>query len=141
MSVRWASRLSGGSLNWASTSGASYNQGVINGSADVLDAVETDLLLIWQINAAVTADLTLLWQVNASPITAVESDLTLTWQVITAAGTSVERDLVLLWRIDGSVTRNLSLVWQLQGEPGELRESVQWTAMVTPEGVLTQVAA
>ena len=136
MSVRWASRLSGGSLNWASTSGASYSQGVINGTAYALDSVETDLLLIWQISAAVTSDLTLLWQVNASPITAVESDLTLTWNVITEAGTSVERDLVLLWQREGSVTSNLSLVWQVQGEPGELRESVLWTARVTSEGAL-----
>jgi glycerol kinase len=139
MGVRWAPRESGGSLNWASRT--STTQGVINGSADVFDTVETDLLLIWEVNSAVTSDLTLLWQVDANPITAVESDLSLTWNVITAAGTSVERDLVLLWQREGSVTSNLSLVWQLQGEPSEPRESVQWVAQITPQGVLTQVAA
>ena len=150
MGVRWASRTSGGSLNWASTSGASYSQGVINGSAEVLESVETDLLLIWQVSAAVTSDLTLLWQVDANPITAVESDLTLTWQVIVEAGTTVEQDLVLLWQRAGSITSNLSLVWQLQAEstdpsiPAEIREatdSLEWTSRITPEGLLTQVAA
>jgi hypothetical protein len=139
MGVRWAPRESGGSLNWTSLTGT--DQGVINGSADVLDSVETDLLLIWQQNGSATSDLTLLWQVDANPITAVESDLSLTWNVITEAGTSVERDLVLLWQRAGSVTRNLSLVWQLQGDPTEPRESVQWELRVTPEGTLTQVAA
>ena len=141
MGVRWTSRLSGGSLNWASTSGASYSQGVINGSAEVLDSVESDLLLIWQLSGAVTSDLTLLWQVDANPITAVESDLTLTWNVITEAGTSVERDLVLLWQRAGSLTRDLTLTWQLQGEPQEARESLLWVANVNPQGTLTQYAA
>jgi hypothetical protein len=139
MGIRWAPRESGGSLNWASLT--STTEGVINGSADVLDSVETDLLLIWQVSAAVTSDLTLLWQVEADPITAVESDLTLTWQVIYEANTSVEQDLVLLWQRAGSITSNLTLVWQLQGEPVEARESVQWVNQITPEGVLTLVAA
>ena len=139
MGVRWASRTSGSSLNWTSLSDP--NEGVINGSANVLDTVEADLLLVWQLYGAVTSDLTLLWQVEANPITAVESDLSLTWQVIYEASTSVDRDLVLLWQRAGSITANLSLVWQLQGEPEEARESLQWINQITPEGVLTQVAA
>ena len=139
MGVRWTSRTSGGSLNWTSLSDP--NEGVINGSADVLDSVESDLLLLWQVNADVTRDLTLLWQVDADPITAVESDLTLTWNVITEAGTSVERDLVLLWQRAGSLTQDLTLTWQLQGEPQEARESLLWVVNVAPQGTLTQYAA
>lgn len=111
MAVRWAPRLSGGSLNWASLTGTT--EGVINGSADVLESVERDLALFWQVNGGVTADLPLLWQVEADPITAVESDLTLTWQVIVEAGTSVESDLTLLWQRGGSVTTSLYLLWQV----------------------------
>ena len=139
MGVRWAPRTSGSSINWTSLSDP--NEGVINGSADVLDAVEADLLLVWQLSGAVTSDLTLLWQVDADPITAVESDLTLTWNVITAAGTTVERDLVLLWQRAGSLTRDLTLTWQLQGEPQEARESLLWVVNVAPQGTLTQYAA
>lgn len=110
MTVAWAPRLTGGSLSWASLTG---NVGVINGSADVLDSVERDQLLLWQVHGGVTASLSLLWQVNADPITAVESDLSLTWNVIVAAGPSVERDLELLWQRGGSVTTSLDLLWQV----------------------------
>lgn len=110
MAVAWGTRLTGGSLSWASLTG---NVGVINGSADVLDSVERDQLLLWQVHGGVTASLSLLWQVNADPITAVESDLSLTWNVIVAAGPSVERDLELLWQRGGSVTTSLDLLWQV----------------------------
>lgn len=113
MTVAWAPRLTGGSLSWASLTG---NVGVINGSADVLDSVERDQLLLWQVHGGVTASLSLLWQVNADPITAVESDLSLTWNVIVAAGPSVERDLELLWQRGGSVTTSLDLLWQVAGQ-------------------------
>lgn len=96
MSVRWTTRLDGSSLNW--TSLTSTTEGVINGSADVLESVERDLTLVYQLNSGVVSDLTLLWQLDASPITAVESDLQITWNVITASGSSVEVDLVLIWQ-------------------------------------------
>ena len=112
MSLAWGPRLTGGSLSWSARE-ASESEGIINGSADVLDSVERDLALVWMVNGGVESDLNLLWQVDASPITAVESDLTLTWNVITAAGTSVERDLELLWQRGGSVTTSLYLLWQV----------------------------
>jgi PASTA domain len=96
MAVRWQPRLSGSSLNW--TSLTATTEGVINGSADVLDSVERDLVVVYQLNGGVESDLSLLWQLDASPITAVESDLSLTWNIVVAAGTSVEVDLELLWQ-------------------------------------------
>jgi len=96
MAVRWTSRLDSGSLNWTSLTGT--GEGVISGSADVLESVERDLTLVYQLNAGVTSDLSLLWQLDASPITAVESDLSFTWNIVVVAGDSVEVDLQLLWQ-------------------------------------------
>ena len=112
MSLSWGPRLTGGSLSWGARE-ASATEGIISGSADVLDSVERDLALTWMVNGGVESDLTLLWQVDASPVTAVESDLQLTWNVIVEAGTSVERDLTLFWQRGGSVTASLSLLWQV----------------------------
>lgn len=112
MSLAWGPRLTGGSLSWGARE-ASTTEGIINGSADVLDSVESDLAFAWMVNGGVESDLNLLWQVDASPITAVESDLQLTWNVITEAGTSVETDLELLWQRGGSVTTSLYLLWQV----------------------------
>lgn len=112
MSLAWSPRLTAGSLSWSARE-ASATEGIINGSADVLDSVESDLALMWMVNGGVESDLSLLWQLDASPITAVESDLSLTWNVITEAGTSVERDLELLWQRGGSVTTSLYLLWQV----------------------------
>ena len=112
MSLAWGPRLTGGSLSWGARE-ASTTEGIINGSADVLDSVESDLAFAWMVNGGVESDLSLLWQVEASPITAVESDLQLTWNVIVEAGTSVETDLELLWQRGGSVTTSLYLLWQV----------------------------
>ena len=112
MSLAWGPRLTAGSLSWSARE-ASESDGIINGSADVLDAVERDLALAWMVNGGVESDLNLLWQVDAEPITAVESDLQLTWNVIVAAGTTVERDLTLLWQRGGSVQASLYLLWQV----------------------------
>ncbi len=72
MSLAWGPRLTGGSLSWGARE-ASTTEGIINGSADVLDSVESDLAFAWMVNGGVESDLNLLWQVEYSPVTAVES--------------------------------------------------------------------
>ena len=80
MGVRWAPRLTAGSLSW--TGLADLNAGVINGTAEVKDPVERDLALVWETNGSVTADQELLWQVDAAAVEFLNGSLTISGQTI-----------------------------------------------------------
>jgi hypothetical protein len=99
---------------WASRTGAAPVSGVINGTAEVLEIVERDLVLVWQLQSSVEANLALLWQLDASPITSVESSVGFTWNIIVTAGSYVETDLGLFWQQGGSIEQVLSLLWDIK---------------------------
>ena len=120
MSNAWFSLTTDGSNTWTLLSQES--SGSIDGGGEIASAVESDLVLFWDIRGYVTSDLTLFWSVEP-PFVSVVSDLTLNWNIITEPTTeaSVTSDLVLFWQRASSVTSDLTLTWKRYGVVGQVR--------------------
>lgn len=120
MSNAWFLLTTDGSNTWTLLNQES--SGSIDGGGEIASAVESDLVLFWDVRGYVTSDLSLFWSVEP-PFVSVVSDLTLAWNIINEPTTveSVTSDLVLFWSRASSVTSDLTLTWVRYGVVGNIR--------------------